>query len=234
MCPCSLRYVKGPHFLSLQTSLEYHLKKVLDAYTCYSHAAVLVPPLNTGCLLIFQVSSLWFIPFAFVFAAKTAYTLAEDVVLGNTLRGWWNLQRMVMIRRTTSYFFALIDTIISQLGLSQTAFVLTAKVVDDEAEKRYKKGLMEFGSSSIMMVIIATLALLNLFSLGLGIKKALFSAPEALEKFIPQLTICGTMVMLNLPIYEALFFRSDKGSIPSSVTFKSFVIASIAVLISVY
>ncbi|KAI3456800.1 hypothetical protein Pfo_013463 [Paulownia fortunei] len=181
-----------------------------------------------------EVSGLWFVPFAYAFAAKTAYTLVEDLVIGDTLRGWWNLQRMVLIRRTTSYFFAFIDTIIRQLGLSQTAFVVTAKVVDDEAQKRYKKGIIEFGSSSITTIIMATLALLNLFSLGWGIKKAFFSAPEALEKFIPQLTICATMVMLNLPIYEALFFRSDKGSIPSSVTFKSIVIASIACLISIY
>lgn len=138
---------------------------------------------------------------------------------------------MVLIRRTTAYLFAFIDMFIKLLSLSQTAFVLTAKVVDDEAQKRYANGLIEFGSASIMTFIIATLALLNLFSFGLGINKAFFSTTEALNMLTPQMTICGAIVLLNLPVYEALFFRRDKGSIPFSVTFKSFAIASIALLL---
>ncbi|KAG8386011.1 hypothetical protein BUALT_Bualt03G0104700 [Buddleja alternifolia] len=199
---------------------------------CY----LIIPPL---CLLhnvpLFpQVSSLWIAPFAYVAAAKVGCTLVEDLMCGGTLRGWWNLQRMVMIRRTTSFLFALIDTVSRQLGLSETAFTITGKVVDDEAHKRYEKGIIEFGSSSIMLIIIATLALLNLFGFAWGLKNALFYGPEAFEKFTPEITICGTMVMLNLPVYEALFFRSDKGSIPSSVLFKSIVIASIACLVPIY
>ncbi|KAI3466411.1 hypothetical protein Pfo_023074 [Paulownia fortunei] len=181
-----------------------------------------------------EVSSLWFVPFAYVFAAKTAYSLIEDLMCGDTLRGWWNLQRMWLIRRTTSYFFAFTDTIHKQLGLSETSFAVTAKVVDNEVQKRYEKEIIEFGSSSIMYVMIATLALMNLFSLGYGIKKLLFSAPEALALFMPQITISGLIVMVNLPVYEALFFRSDNGSIPSSVLFKSIVIASIACLIPMF
>ncbi|KAL0362936.1 UNVERIFIED_CONTAM: Cellulose synthase-like protein E6 [Sesamum calycinum] len=166
----------------------------------YAFQGVAPTTLDISLIQFKMVSSLWFIPFAYVFAAKTAYTLVEDLVL----------------------------------GLSQTAFAVTAKVVDDEAQKRYRKGLIDFGNSSIMLVIIATLALLNLFSLGWGIKKALFSAPATFEKLVVQLTICGIISLLNLPVYEGLFFRSDKGSIPSSVTFKSIVIASIACLVSVY
>ncbi|XP_057765429.1 cellulose synthase-like protein E6 [Salvia miltiorrhiza] len=180
-----------------------------------------------------KVSSFWIIPFAYVFTAKTAYSLAEDVAVGDTLKGWWNVQRMVVIRRVTAYFLALIETVMRVVGLSQSAFVLTAKVVDDEAEKRYRKGLIEFGSSSIMMIIIATLALLNLFALGWGAVK-LCCASEAFDKLLPQLAICGVWVMLNLPVYEAFFCRRDKGSMPLPVTFKSLVIASTAVLVSVY
>ncbi|KAL8469678.1 hypothetical protein ACS0TY_032505 [Phlomoides rotata] len=178
-----------------------------------------------------EVSSLWFVPFAYVFIAKTGYALVEELILRNSLRGWWNLQRMVLIRRSTAYLFTLIDTISKLLGLSETAFVLTAKAVDDEAQKRYMRGLIEFGSTSMVMFIIATLALLNLFSLGFGIKKVLFSTPEALHKLGPQLIICGAIVLLNLPVYDALFFRKDKGSMPFSVTFKSVGITSISLLL---
>lgn len=186
-----------------------------------------------GVPLFPKVTSLWCIPFAYVFAAKTVYSIVEDILAGDTLKGWWTLQRMVLIRRLTAYFLALIETMSKLLGLSQSAFVLTAKVVDDEAEKRYKKGLIEFGSSSIMMVILATVALLNLLSLlGWGVAKAVFGA--SFEELLPQLMICGGVVLLNLPVYEAVLFRKDKGSMPVSVAFKSFVIASIAVLVSVY
>ncbi|KAL0306238.1 UNVERIFIED_CONTAM: Cellulose synthase-like protein E6 [Sesamum radiatum] len=231
-CP----FIYGHRKISLGAQMGYGIYLLWAPVSLPTLCYAVVPALSLLCdiPLFPQVSSLWFIPFAYVFAAKTAYTLVEDLVLGNTLRGWWNLQRMVLIRRTTAYFFAFIDTIIMQLGLSQTAFAVTAKVVDDEAQKRYRKGLIDFGNSSIMLVIIATLALLNLFSLGWGIKKALFSAPATFEKLVVQLTICGIITLLNLPVYEGLFFRSDKGSIPSSVTFKSIVIASIACLVSVY
>ncbi|KAL8469677.1 hypothetical protein ACS0TY_032504 [Phlomoides rotata] len=196
---------------------------------CY----VILPSLSLLCdvPLFPEVSSLWFVPFAYVFVAKTGYALVEELILGNSFRGWWNLQRMVQIRRTTAYLFALIDVIAKLLGLSETAFVLTAKVVDDEAQKRYMGGLIEFGSTSVMMFIIATLALLNLFSLGFGIKKVLFSTPEALHNLAPQLSICGAIVLLNLPVYDALFFRKDKGSMPFSVTFKSVAITSITLLL---
>ncbi|KAL0443267.1 UNVERIFIED_CONTAM: Cellulose synthase-like protein E6 [Sesamum latifolium] len=231
-CP----FIYGHRKISLGAQMGYSIYLLWAPVSLPTLCYVVVPALSLlhDIPLFPQVSSLWFIPFAYVFAAKTAYTLVEDLVIGNTLRGWWNLQRMVLIRRTTAYFFAFIDTITLQLGLSQTAFAVTTKVVDDEAQKRYRKGLIDFGSSSIMLVIIATLALLNLFSLVWGVKKALFSAPETLEKFVAQLTVCGMIAMLNLPVYEGLFFRSDKGSIPSSVTFKSIAIASIACLVSVY
>lgn len=174
---------------------------------------------------------MWFVPFAYVFAAKTAYALVEELLIGNSLRGWWNLQRMVLIRRTTAYLFAFIDVFVKLLSLSDTAFALTAKVVDEEAQKRYARGLIEFGSASMMTFIIATLALLNLFTFAFGIKKVFFSAPEAFDKLAPQLSICGAIVLMNLPIYDALFSRRDKGSIPFSVTFKSIGIASIALLL---
>ncbi|KAK4398632.1 Cellulose synthase-like protein E6 [Sesamum angolense] len=204
-CP----FIYGHRKISLGAQMGYGIYLLWAPVSLPTLCYAVVPALSLLCdiPLFPQVSSLWFIPFAYVFAAKTAYTLVEDLVL---------------------------DTIIMQLGLSQTAFAVTAKVVDDEAQKRYRKGLIDFGNSSIMLVIIATLALLNLFSLGWGIKKALFSAPETFEKLVVQLTICGIITLLNLPVYEGLFFRSDKGSIPSSVTFKSIVMASIACLVSAY
>ncbi|KAL0310936.1 UNVERIFIED_CONTAM: Cellulose synthase-like protein E6 [Sesamum angustifolium] len=175
---------------------------------CYSVVPALCLVLNV--LLFPKMSSWWFIPFAYVFAAKTAYSLVEELSCGGTLRGWWNLQRMWLFRRTTSYFFAFIDTVSKHLGFSQTSFALTAKVVDDEVRKRYEKEIIEFGSSSIVHLMMGTLAFLNLFSFGYGIKNAVFCGAEALAEFMPQIIVSGLIVMVNYPVYEAFFIRRDK------------------------
>lgn len=182
---------------------------------------------------MFQASSPWFIPFVYVFIAKNVYSIIEALNCDSTLKGWWNLQRMLLIRRTTSFFFAFFDVILRQLGLSQTAFALTAKVVTEDVLERYEQEVMEFGTSSLMFTIISTLAMLNLFSVVAAIFKMIFQDFGALDKFVLQVILCGLTVVLNFPIYEALFTRKDKGSLPFSVMFKSIAIAALACLILV-
>lgn len=140
---------------------------------------------------------------------------------------------MWLIRGTTSYFIALIDIFKRKLSLSETTFALTDKVVTEDATKRYEQEIMEFGSSSLMFTMLATLALLNLFTLVGGIKKILMDF-KALEQLIVQIVLCGIIVLINLPVYEALFIRSDNGRIPSSVMFKSVVLASVLCLLPAY
>ncbi|PON35281.1 hypothetical protein PanWU01x14_337590 [Parasponia andersonii] len=150
---------------------------------------------------------------------------------GSTLKAWWNLQRMWFIRRSTSYFIAFINVIKRQLKLSETTFALTNKVVTKDALMRYEQEIMGFGSSNIMFTILSTLAILNLFTLLGGIMRLVVDLnSEALEKCIMQIVLCGIIDATNLPIYEALFIRSDMGCLPSSVMFKYIVLASIICL----
>ena len=87
------------------------------------------------------------------------YNLYEALLSGETLKGWWNGQRMWIIKRITSYLYGVIDTIRNLVGLSKMGFAVTSKVSNKDESKRYEQEIMEFGSSSPEYVIIATVAL---------------------------------------------------------------------------
>ena len=184
--------------------------------------------------LIFQVKSIWFLPFAYVFVARNVGNIVEALSCGNTLKAWWNWQRMWVIQRTTSFFFGFIDTISRKLGLSETTFALTTKVGAEDVLKRYRQEVIEFGSPTIMLTIIATLALLNLFSLIGEIRKIVLDFEfKVLDQLIMQVILNLLLVLINIPVYQGLFIRNDKGHIPSLVLFKSIVLASLACLIPI-
>ncbi|KAH9804276.1 hypothetical protein KPL71_002079 [Citrus sinensis] len=100
---------------------------------------------------------------------------------------------MLIIRRTTALFFKFIDVIIKRLRLSQASIY------------RHCQEIMEFGSSSVVFTIAATLAILNLFSLIGGLFNIIFLDFGALQNLVSQMILCGLMVLVNVPIYEALF-----------------------------
>ncbi|GLT83697.1 hypothetical protein SLE2022_019710 [Rubroshorea leprosula] len=201
-------------------------------YCCYCFWSVnsipvlyysIVPSLYLlkGVALFPKCSSPWFIPFAYVIFSKFVASLVEFLFSGGTIKGWWNDQRIWLYKRTASYLFALIDTISKTLGFSETTFVISAKVSDQDVSNRYKKEMMEFGDSSPMSTILATIALINLFCLvGAVMKKVGLD-----EKMFVQSLLCVVLVLINIPLYQGLFFREDKGKIPKNVTIKSVVLA---------
>lgn len=230
---CPFTYGHGR--IALGAQMAYSIYLLWAPFSLPTLYYVVVPSLCLlkGISLFPEVSSPWFLPFAYVFVAKNVFSVLEAMNCRSTLKGWWNLQRMWFIRGTTSYFIALIDMFKRKLGLSETTFALTDKVVTEDAAKRYEQEIMEFGSSSLMFTMLATLALLNLFTLVGGIKKILIDF-NALEQLMVQIVLCGIIVLINLPVYEALFIRNDNGRMPSSVMFKSVVLASVLCLLSTY
>lgn len=196
---------------------------------CIDHFRLTFPSILLLCVCPLQLSSLWFLPFAYAFIATKCYSLYEYLECGSTIKGWWNLQRMTLIRRTTAHLFGFIDAMTLQLGLSQTNFAITDKVVTEDGQKRYEQEVIDFGGSSIMLTILATVALLNLFGLFGGIMRILIMdwGFNSSSQLVVQIVLSSLTVMVNLPVYEALFIRSDKGSISSSVMLKSVVLASL-------
>nr|XP_023881406.1 cellulose synthase-like protein E6 [Quercus suber]POF22860.1 cellulose synthase-like protein e6 [Quercus suber] len=231
-CP----FIYGHGKIKLGAQMGYCIYLLWAPFSLPTLYYVIVPPL---CLLhgisIFpQVKSLWFLPFAYVIVARNACSIAEALSCGDTLKAWWNWQRMWVIRRTTAHFFAFINTIVRQLGLSETTFAITEKVITEDVSKRYEQEIIEFGSSTITFTIIATLAMLNFFSSIVAIKKIVLDLEfKVLDQLILHLSLNLLLVMLNIPVYQALFIRNDKGCIPSSILFKSMVLASLACLMPI-
>ncbi|KAL4376350.1 hypothetical protein GQ457_02G031100 [Hibiscus cannabinus] len=237
-------------FLSKYSPLLYGYKKIplklrlgycpfnLWAANCLATLYYVVVPclcLLKGISLFPKISSPWVLPFAYVVFAHRAYSLGEFLWCSGTFRGWWNDQRIWMFKRTTSYFFALFETILKLLGYSQLGFIVTAKVVDEDVSKRYESELIEFGAASPMFDIIATLAMLNLFGSFAAIKKIIFDANQDFtDQFGLQILLCLVLVTINLPVYQALFFRKDKGKMPTSVTYKSIIFALLACTLAMY
>ncbi|KAK6230077.1 hypothetical protein QUC31_001595 [Theobroma cacao] len=188
-----------------------------------------------GISLFPQCSTPWFIPYAYVIVSKYAYSLIEFLWSGGTILGWWNNQRMWLYKRTSSYLFGFTDTILKSLGFSDTAFVITAKVADQDVLERYQREIMEFGpsSSSPMFTLLAAIALLNLFSLlrvvqKLALNKDSISQCQAMAL---QILLCSLLVLINLPLYQGLFLRKDKGKIPSSIAMKMGFIEFVAAIL---
>ncbi|KAK4803586.1 hypothetical protein SAY86_003403 [Trapa natans] len=223
-------------FLAQMAYSYYLLWAILSLPTLFY---VVVPPLFLlrGVPLFPEVSfaNPWFLFFLYAVGARTLYSMVEAVQCGFTLRAWWNAQRMLLLRRTSAFLFALVDTGLAQLGLSESGFVLTPKTVTtSEVQARYKREVMEFGSSSAMFTHVAVLAVLNLFCLVGGAFRVIWLGYGLLGPFTGQLLVAGTVVLINLPVYEALVIRSDHGSLPITVVFRSVVLASSACLVAVY
>ncbi|KAL5974360.1 hypothetical protein ACLOJK_031024 [Asimina triloba] len=231
-------FVQGYGKIPLQLRLAYCLNLFWALNSLPTLYYVIVPPLClcNGISLFPTMNSPWFALFMSVIIVGHAYGILEALSIGMTLQAWWNERRITLMKRTTSYLFALTDNLLRLLGMSNTAFVITAKVAaddDDDFSKRHKQELMEFGSDSPMFTILATLAMLNLISLLYGLIRLIIAAdgggigmvgPLALQVFT-----CAAFVLINLPVYQGLFFRKDKGRFPASVAIKSVLISMSAI-----
>ncbi|KAH7545398.1 cellulose synthase-like protein E6 [Ziziphus jujuba] len=231
-CP----FLYGHNKISLGLQFSYCMYLLWAPTSLASLYYVTVPSLCLlrGISLFPQVLNPWVIPFVYVFFGNFAYSLVEFIHLGGTCTEWLNDTRMWVYRRTTSFLFGFCDNIIKLLGFSKSAFAITAKVVDEDVSERYEQELMEFGTTSPLFTILATLALLNAFVLVGGIKRLLILEDPNINlgqnPFNMQIILCGLLVFINLPLYQAFFLRKDKGRMPSSVTNRSIAFALAACL----
>ncbi|XP_019177303.1 PREDICTED: cellulose synthase-like protein E1 [Ipomoea nil] len=221
-----VRHVLGKFNIGLTLS---YLPYCLWAPHCFPVLCYSIIPslyLLKGVPLFPQVSSVWFLPFAYVLATTLAYSCAEFLYTGGTLLGWWNEQRMWLYKRLGAYLLAFLDITLKLVGCSSSTFVISAKVSDEDVCVRYEQEMMEFGSDSPMFTILSSVAMLNAFCFVWAVKKMVTERLFVVfENVGLQIVLCGVLVLINLPIYNAMFFRKDKGRMPNTVTYKAIVVA---------
>ncbi|GAV86437.1 LOW QUALITY PROTEIN: Cellulose_synt domain-containing protein, partial [Cephalotus follicularis] len=230
----TLWYGHGRIPLKLQLSYLPYSLWAANCWPTLYYAAVPSLCLLRGISLFPKISSPWILPFVYAIFANSLYSLGEFLWWGGTVQGWWNDQRMWLFKRTTSYLFGFIDTILNLLGFAKSAFAITAKVVDEEVTHRYEKELMEFGNPSPMLNIIATIALLNIISFVGGIRRVVIvdAQTKVFDQFAWQILLCGVLVYINMPVYQGAFFRKDNGRMPTSTTYWSILCALLACAIA--
>ncbi|KAL4379526.1 hypothetical protein GQ457_02G031090 [Hibiscus cannabinus] len=233
-CPVIYGHKKIP--LKLQLSYCPYFLWAVNCFATLYYVTVPSLCLVKGIILFPKMSCPWTLSFAYAMIAGCMQSLGEFICCGGTFQGWLNDQRMWMFKRTTSYFFAFSDTLMRMFGFSESTFVITEKVADEEISRRYEKEVMEFGTPSVMFTILATLAQLNLFGCVLGIRNVVADdvPVKVLDQFGLQIILCSVLVMLNQPIYRGLFFQKDSGKMPSSVTYQAIVYALLACTIAMY
>ena len=77
--------------------------------------------------------------------------------------------------------------------------------------KRYEEEVLVFGSPTIMVTVITELAILHIFNLVGESKKKKNLDLEfiKLDQLILQIILCLLLVMINIPMYQALFICND-------------------------
>ncbi|KAJ0104749.1 hypothetical protein Patl1_17489 [Pistacia atlantica] len=169
-----------------------------------------------GVSIFPKVSEPWFLLYSFLFIGAYAKEWLEFILEGSTFRKWWNDQRIWMIRGLTCFLFGSIEYLLQSFGISASGFNVTSKVLDDEQSKRYEQEIFEFGVPSPMFVTLATSAIINLFSFFKGFLDII--SGNNMEGLFLQMFLAGFLMVNCLPVYEAMFLRSDKGKMPTKIT----------------
>ncbi|XP_050226230.1 cellulose synthase-like protein G3 [Mercurialis annua] len=164
-----------------------------------------------------KASDPWFLLHVFLFLGAYGQDFLDFILIGGSIKSWWNDQRIWHIRGLTCYIFGFMEFFLTTLGFSRFGFNVTSKNIDDELSKRYDQEMFEFGVHSPMFVTLTMAALLNLSALVKGMIDVC-RGTSIIEGALMQMLVTGFAVVNCWPIYGAIFLRSDKGKMPTETT----------------
>lgn len=138
---------------------------------------------------------------------------------------WWNEWRVWMMKSVTAYFYGCLNGILIRAGIRKSSFMPTSKVANDEQFERYQKGIFDFQASSMILVPMVSLVILNMVCFIWGFASLIVWG--GLRQMFGQVFLSFFVLIVNYPIIEGMIFRRDKGRIPPFVTLVSIVLVMI-------
>lgn len=218
---CPILY--GPSRMSLLLSMcygEISLFPLLYCLPLWCFATVPQLCLLNGIPLYPEVSSSFFMVFSFIFLSAICKHLQEVISTGGSVYTWRNEQRIWMIKSVTSHFYGSMDAIMKILGLRKANFLPTNKVLDKEQVKRYEMGQVDFQTSSVFLVPMVSLIILNVAAVLCGVIRMIVVGNW--DKLFAQVLLSLYILTINFAIVEGMIVRKDKGRIsPSAILLSS-------------
>ncbi|PRQ52744.1 putative cellulose synthase (UDP-forming) [Rosa chinensis] len=157
-----------------------------------------------------------------LFLIDTMYTSSEYLRTGQSIRAWWNNQRMGRIISMSAWLFGFLSVILKLLGISETVFEVTRKdqsTSSDEGTEDTEAGKFTFDQSPVFIPPTAML-FLQLTALATALLGLQPPARDGVESGSLE-TMCSVLLVVCLLPFLKGLFGSGKYGIPLSTIFKS-------------
>ncbi|KAJ4968792.1 hypothetical protein NE237_015493 [Protea cynaroides] len=222
---CPIIY--GVSRMSIPQAMAYGLLAFHPLYSFPLMCYATIPQLSllNGISLYPKVSNPWFVVFAISYISSLSQHLSEVLLCGDSLRTWWNEQRIWMIKSVVPFFLSCLDVFMKMIGIREANFMLTSKVVNEEQVEKYKKGIFDFRGSKLFLIILSTLVTINMVSLVSGLARVISEA--SYDDMFVQVFLSFSILAFNYPIMEGMIFRKDSGRISVSISIISVIVSII-------
>ncbi|XP_068661746.1 cellulose synthase-like protein H1 [Aristolochia californica] len=158
-----------------------------------------------------------------IFVVNQLNGLSEFISCRQSVRAWWNTQRMTRIISATSGLFGILSVFLKLLRLSETIFEVTPKTSSTEdSGTKAGSGWFKFDSSPIFVPGLGLLFIhMVAFSVGLW-RLSPFYGWEGIG--VGEMVCSAWLMLCFLPFLKGLFRKGSYG-IPWSVIMKASVLA---------
>ncbi|WOL15519.1 cellulose synthase-like protein H1 [Canna indica] len=159
-----------------------------------------------------------------LFVIYNAYTLAEYLQCGLSIRAWWNNQRMLKIYSLNAWLLGFFSALLKILGISDTIFEVTRKDQRNNDDSNDTTNTADDGrftfDSSLVFVPGTAVVLVNVSALVLGGRQIIVGAMEEKGAGVGELA-CSVLVLVYLwPFVKGLVGKGSYG-IPWAVICKA-------------
>ncbi|KAL5991788.1 hypothetical protein ACLOJK_012699 [Asimina triloba] len=117
------------------------------------------------------------------------------------------------------------------MGFKKVDFELTNKIIDSKQAERYEKGIFDFQGTTIMLISLTTIAILNLACFLGGVYQVI--SRGNFNEMFGEMFITFLIVSSSYPLYEGMIMRVDLGKVPYWISISSVdLVASLSILSS--